>query len=267
LFGGNRIRAHDLPVSYLPTWIAITTPPLTLLFSVLGLLIFFRDALPTLRRDPSNRVLCFDVAMLGNGYLALAAILWLEPVVYDGWRHVFFVFPFIAYFAAYALARLVDHSSAALRWGGRGAGITAAVATVLASVALHPHQNVYFNFLAGPNLGAVQQKYEIDYWGVAARQALERVLASCPGEVIVATPELPIKENRFILPADQAARLRYVSTAANGDFHIHLYRDGVLPDPDDHPDLSVRVDGATLIGVRVLEGSCFHAEARRPRPG
>ena len=259
LFGGERIRAHDLPVSYLPTWIVLTTPPLTLLLSFLGLALFLRDAFETLRRAPSDRVFIFDVAMLGNGYVLLAVILWRKPVVYDGWRHVFFVFPFIAYFAAYALARLVDHSSAALRWGGRVAGITAAVTTIHGSVAMHPHQNVYFNFLAGPTLGVVQQKYELDYWGVSARHALEKVLAACPGPVVVAIRELPIRENSFILPADQAARLRYVPTAAKADFHIHLYRDGALPDSRDDPDLSVIVDGATLIGVRVLEGSCQRA--------
>jgi hypothetical protein len=259
LFGGERIRAPDLPVSYLPTWIAISTPPLTLLLSFLGLAFFFRDGFEALRRGPRDRRLCFDAAMLGNGYLFLGLILWLKPVVYDGWRHVFFVFPFLVYFGAYALFRMIGHASALLRWVGRTAGIAGAVVTVYASVVLHPHQNVYFNFLAGPTLGAVQRRYEIDYWGVSARQALERVLRSCPGRVVVATRERPILENSLILPAEQAARIRYSPTAVKADFQIQMYRDGVMPDLRDHPTLSVMVDGATLIGVRVLDGSCFHA--------
>jgi hypothetical protein len=266
LFGGARIRAHDLPVSYLPTWIALTTPPLTSLLSLLGLACFLFDASRVLRRDPTNRVFLFDAAMFASGYLVLAVILWRKPVVYDGWRHLFFVFPFIAYFAGYALARAVRQGSALLRWAGAIAGAAAALASVQACLALHPYQNVYFNFLAGPSLGEVQKKYELDYWGVAARHALSKVLAACSGPVVVATRELPIRENSFILPADQAARLRYVSDEP-ADFHIHLYRDGELPDFRDHPDLSVVVDGAVLIGVRVLQGSCFHAEQRRPRAG
>jgi hypothetical protein len=266
LFGGARIRAHDLPVSYLPTWIALTTPPLTSLLCMLGLACFLFDAIGMLRRDPTNRVFLFDAAMFGSGYLVLAVILWRKPVVYDGWRHLFFVFPFIAYFAAYGLARLVRQASPALRWAGGIVGATAALASVQACMAMHPHQNVYFNLLAGPTLGDVQKKYELDYWGVAARHALSNVLAACSGPVVVATRELPIRENSFILPADQAARLRYVQDSP-ADFHIHLYRDGALPDFRDHPDLSVVVDGAVLIGVRVLQGGCFHVEQRRPRSG
>jgi hypothetical protein len=43
-----------------------------------------------------------------------------------------------------------------------------------------------------------------------------------------------------------------------------MYRDGNQPDLRDHPTLSVMVDRATLIGVRVLDGSCFHAKRGDP---
>ena len=36
----------------------------------------------------------------------------------------------------------------------------------------HPHQNVYFNFLAGKD---VYKKYEVDYWGLSNRKFLENV--------------------------------------------------------------------------------------------
>ena len=37
----------------------------------------------------------------------------------------------------------------------------------------HPHQNVYFNFLAGKD---IQTKFELDYWGLSNKQALEYIL-------------------------------------------------------------------------------------------
>ena len=37
----------------------------------------------------------------------------------------------------------------------------------------HPYQNVYFNFLAGQN---VHKKYEVDFWGLANKRFLEKIL-------------------------------------------------------------------------------------------
>ena len=37
----------------------------------------------------------------------------------------------------------------------------------------HPHQNVYFNFFTGKN---IQTKFEMDYWGLSNKQALEYIL-------------------------------------------------------------------------------------------
>ena len=37
----------------------------------------------------------------------------------------------------------------------------------------HPHQNVYFNFLAGKN---IERNFELDYWGLSNKQAFEYIL-------------------------------------------------------------------------------------------
>ena len=45
----------------------------------------------------------------------------------------------------------------------------------------HPHQNVYFNFLAGKN---IQTKFELDYWGLSNKQALEYILKNDSKNII-----------------------------------------------------------------------------------
>jgi hypothetical protein len=37
----------------------------------------------------------------------------------------------------------------------------------------HPHQNIYFNYLAGSN---PNKYFELDYWGLSNREILERLL-------------------------------------------------------------------------------------------
>ena len=39
---------------------------------------------------------------------------------------------------------------------------------------IHPMQNIYFNFLAGKN---IHEKYEVDFWGLANIQFLNKLLA------------------------------------------------------------------------------------------
>ena len=45
----------------------------------------------------------------------------------------------------------------------------------------HPYQNVYFNVLAGKK---VQTKFELDYWGLSNKQALEYILENDIKDVI-----------------------------------------------------------------------------------
>ena len=45
----------------------------------------------------------------------------------------------------------------------------------------HPHQNVYFNFIPGKN---IQTKFELDYWGLSNKQALEYILKNDSNNVI-----------------------------------------------------------------------------------
>jgi hypothetical protein len=99
-----------------------------------------------------------------------------HSVLLDGWRHLYFIYPALVLLAARAMAGLLG---AAARlpgaWAPRGAaacwlvgvGVVAGNATALA--ALHPYESLYFNRLAGRDLRAVGQGFEVDYWGRSIR--------------------------------------------------------------------------------------------------
>jgi len=44
----------------------------------------------------------------------------------------------------------------------------------------HSLQNIYFNRLAGSNLTEIRRRFEMDYWGLSQRKALERLLEIDP---------------------------------------------------------------------------------------
>ena len=74
--------------------------------------------------------------------------------------------------------------------------------------ALHPHQQVYFNALVDTKTpGALAQRYDIDYWFLAERQLLERLLAHYPAAALRVWPPTRAAQ---ILP--QSDRNRIVFT-------------------------------------------------------
>ena len=87
--------------------------------------------------------------------------------------------------------------------------ITASLASVVDFMARnHPYQNVYFNTLAGKDL---RKKFELDYWGLSYREALEYILEKDPSATIkVAVAHNPgLANSQILTPADRK-RLSYV---------------------------------------------------------
>ena len=144
LFQGRLIRADDLPWHYVPTWMAITTPPFTLLLGVVGVVGTAWRAAAHPSRAAGNtplRLECLVAACLTVPPLAVAA---LGVHTFADWRHLYFLHAPLSLMAASGL-RL---SGAA--WVRRGTYAAAGVAAagILASMArIHPYQHAYFNFL------------------------------------------------------------------------------------------------------------------------
>ena len=59
------------------------------------------------------------------------------------------------------------------------------ITTLTAMAALHPYEHVYFNGLADAKTpGALAERYDMDYWWVARRQAVEYLLARYPNDAL-----------------------------------------------------------------------------------
>ncbi|MEM6292844.1 MAG: glycosyltransferase family 39 protein, partial [Myxococcota bacterium] len=115
----------------------------------------------------------------------LAAVVVLNPVLYDGLRHVLFLVPAACVLAAWGWTETVRRW-----WRGWvlfvGAAVLVAVGAtgrqVIRIVADHPTQAVWFNELAG-GLRGVEDRYSLDYYGFSygpASEALRAYVASDP---------------------------------------------------------------------------------------
>jgi hypothetical protein len=186
---GERIWTNALPQSYIPAQLLARLPGAFLLllavalgYAVVAAAIAGRDIAAKWQLDRGAGMRAAALAMARErGVLVVCAAVALplgflivqRATIYDGIRHVLFVIPMLAILAGagwYALLPLL-----------RRAPIVAAVVTgaylgsmVTTLVALHPLEYVAMNALAGGTRGAYN-RFELDYWSVAATEALRRL--------------------------------------------------------------------------------------------
>lgn len=229
LYQGAFVPSTQLPWHYLFVWMGITSPLYHLVFACLGVLVMIKDLLMW-TKEQFYRYIPFilsGIMLLG----VLGAVLLFDPVLYDGWRHFFFLYPSFLLFVVlgmYMMYRWLDVN------GGRYWfwGILAVVfgLTIIRMGVLHPYQHVYFNAFAG-DPSTIRMRYEQDYWGTVYKSLLETVLEKDDRPVIrIAVSTDPGYFNLDILREDQKRRVTFVRNAAEADYfltnfrwHPHLY--------------------------------------------
>ena len=223
LFMGEVIRPREAPIHYIPVWFAITAPPLTLTLGALGSAAVCWQAIARPLAALRDRETRFRVLLLGCIVFPVAVVIILQSSIYNGWRHMYFLWGPFCLLSAVGLNRLAGNGAGsaaqgivsrlpgwvsggaprrALVYGAAGAGL---ITTLTAMAALHPHQQVYFNALTDAKTpGALAERYDMDYWHVSFLEAYRHLLARYPDETLRATWNL----NKLMLP--QADRERIV---------------------------------------------------------
>ena len=84
--------------------------------------------------------------------------------------------------------------------------------------ALHPHQQVYFNALVDTKTpGALAMRYNMDYWHVAQRQALEYLIARYPDDALRVWMR---NANWRILTKNEGERIQRLDSLYAADFYL-----------------------------------------------
>ena len=95
--------------------------------------------------------------------------------------------------------------------------LMASVTGVACTMALdHPNEFAYFNSFAGKDMNEIMTQYEVDYHGVAYRQALEYIAANDPSPLIkIVKTQTGVEKNTELLKIED--RRRIIFCAANED--------------------------------------------------
>lgn len=252
LINGKLETATSLPWNYLPSWFLVTNPVLWLIagFAGIGLVIydFSKQPLKYINNTPERNfvlyILCFFVPIL--------SVIVLHSVVYDDWRHVFFVFPPFILLALYAINKAMQ-----LKYQKIVMGVCAlqVAAVLFFMVQNHPFHHIYFNELVSHEEESLRKNYELDYWGCSFKQALDHVLESDNRKQINVCSNLSayVETNVLGLPAEDTARIRF-TPPDQADYFITNFRGH----PEDYPGANVEYS------ISVLNSSIVQVFRLRP---
>ena len=194
LFQGRLVSSDELPWHYVPTWMAVTTPPFTLLLGGVGVVgVAWRVAArpgQALRNTPLRFRLLLT-ACLTAPPLAVAA---LGAHTYDGWRHLYFLHAPLALLAASGLRLLASRAAVRVRRGTYAAAGVAAAGILIAMARIHPLQNAYFNFLVDRTTPEhLRTQYKMDHWRMTYIGALRHLALLYPSTGLCVTGESDLK--------------------------------------------------------------------------
>ena len=234
LFQGESVRWPEIPARYVPVWVAITTPPVALLPSLLGTVFVLLRGASRPADVLRNTTVRFGFLLIACLTLPVLAVAVFDANIYDGWRHMYFLHAPACLLAVFGLRWAVSvfgrmKGGLPMFWTLAAAGVSAVVVEMML---IHPHQMDYFNFLV--NRGEpehLRARYDMDYYGTSYREGLEHLLERNDPSSVRLEPDwfgfAPdyAAINRDILP--QADRQRLVmdrGAEGVGDFHISNHR-------------------------------------------
>ena len=246
VFRGELVDSMSPPGDYIPVWVAISTPPAALLLGLAGAGVVAWGVIAHPGETARNTPRRFELLLLAWLTLPVVYVIALDATLHFGWRLLYFIYAPLCLLAVIGLRWLLGAAGNSLPWKRPAGplktlngpavirtGVYGLAGVSLALVAwqssqLHPYQNFYFNFLADRNTANhLVGHYDLDYWSMGDRQALEYLLERYPDSDIRV---ILTSVNDLILPEEQRQRL---ATAADGtapaDFFITKLRRYIPP--------------------------------------
>lgn len=179
LYAGEWYGSGELPWHYLPVQILISTPPVLLLFIAIG---HGKMIYSIIRREDHAGI--YGMILLSYLVPFVYVLLSREVVVYNGWRHFYFIYGPMMIAAGAGLRAAGDLPG--ILFGGRvkehtcrfldrllcGGTVCYLLILILAG---HPYQYSYVNCFAKQ---PAEDHWELDYWNVTGLQALKQLYNS-----------------------------------------------------------------------------------------
>lgn len=233
LFRGVLVDAAQT-LTFIPVWISITVPVAYLVLTVFGSCLYIFYTGRSIVRMHLNEIDLTDVMMFICGFGAILFIILKHVTIYNGWRHCYFAYPCMIYFAVYLLSFFNKRKMHVVY---KISCLLMAVSMVVNGIWIvrnHPYEYVYFNPIARKN--AVS--FSGDYWGISSRNLLEFIVTSDPQRILKINHSYSQAGsiNRGLLPEEKRA---YIELTYDEGQDVDYY----IVCRDDIPSVDIPLNG------------------------
>ncbi len=238
LFMGSIINSTKLPSYYTLVWIGLTTPILFLVGSTIGLLSgvrnFFR--LKSFKEITETKQM-YLLSIVGLAFGPIVATILFNSVMYDAWRQLFYVYPYIIMLSVFGFYRLyvLYTTRHVFRYALFGLMGVQCIAVIVFMIQTHPNENVYFNEIWPRKNQALLRDFERDYWGLSYKQAWLKacsLLKTNEDTLRIVCAHTPGKLNSVFIPEHLQDRMKVYlqkeisdSMKQHMDYFITTYRE------------------------------------------
>jgi hypothetical protein len=225
-FMGQTYR--PVPSHYIPVMFAITTPILIVFLTLVG-------HITTVKKIWTTKVKEF-FAGSGKYYLCSLLFVWVPlmfaiiktPILYNSWRHFYFIYGPLLILAIGGFKAIVDISTRNQKRLICGL-LALQIGFSIVMIAInHPYEYAYYNILAGAK---PDEKYEMDYWNVTGMKCLMELIdkVDSPEVISVVGPDYYMNDGLHkafdVLPKEYQSRIKILeysegSTTPGADYLV-----------------------------------------------
>ncbi len=247
LMDGQFIPATKLPWTYFPTWFLISNPEIWLVTGFAGIvwivIDFFRKPAVFFQNTTERNFLIYLI----NFFAPIMAVILMHSVIYDDWRHLYFVYPPFVLMAIYFLHKMVQTKYKLIV---QGICIAEVALTSLFMLQNHPFEQVYFNYFVSHGKESLRKNFELEYWGCSFKQGLEYLVTANPtGPILVnCENQVLLANNLLILHPEDRDRIKFTDPE-HADYFITNFRSHPYDYTGNQVAYSVSVLNSTILCV------------------
>ena len=173
---------RPVPWHYIPVMIAITTPVLLVILTIVGNITTIASAVRTKLKDIISGPQKYYLMSLVFTWIFIGYAMIRQPILYDSWRHFYFLNGLLITLAVFGVKNIVDLLKGNFKRVAIGIVSLQLIASGLIIAVNHPYELTYFNFLAGSDPAAM---YEMDYWNVTQANALMKLIDTVDSDKVI----------------------------------------------------------------------------------
>lgn len=260
LYLGDLYPVRQLPWHYLPVWIGVSTPIFYIFLFIVGTGAAIKSVCVNAIRLRLKMPALQDLIILGLFFGPILLVLISKPVLYDGWRQFYFVYPAFVCLIIRGLSVALDSNRyrRTVHLLISVLGLFTITSTILWMIKAHPYQSVYLSPIV-PKIN--KPFFELDYWGLSNIELLRFLVRYQPkGLISVAGLGITSLEQSLpLLSLDDRVRVQIAPDFSDATYVLTNYR---LLDPSQRPIFNalsadwdslfdIKVDGRTIASLFV----------------